>query len=142
MNPIRILLVDDEQSIRRGLRMRLGLEPDIEVVGEAADGAAAVVAAGAFRPDVVLMDVEMPVMDGIRAAAELHTAAPAAAVVMLSLHDDARTRARARAAGAVDFVAKHEIDAVLTQAIRAAVRRRPESGSDETEEKTEEGEQS
>ncbi|MBI5289166.1 MAG: response regulator transcription factor [Chloroflexi bacterium] len=121
--PIRILLVDDQPSIRRGLRMRLGLEPDLDVVAEAADGGSALEAAARTRPDVVLMDVEMPVMDGITATSHLAGLAPAPAVVMLSLHDDLDTRDRARAAGAVDFVAKHQIDRVLTDAIRAAANR-------------------
>ena len=69
--PIRVLLVDDQPSIRRGLRMRLGLEPDIEVVGEASDGSEAVTASVNVEADVVLMDVEMPVMDGITATSLL-----------------------------------------------------------------------
>lgn len=118
--PIRVLLVDDQPGVRRGLRMRLGLEPDIDVVGEAADGEQALNAAGATHPQVVLMDVEMPGMDGIAATKRLCADNPSCAVVVLSLHDDLDTRARARAAGAVEFVAKHDIDHALTDAIRAA----------------------
>jgi DNA-binding NarL/FixJ family response regulator len=122
--PIRVLLVDDQPSVRRGLRMRLGLEPDINVVGEASDGAECLTTSANVEPDVVLMDIEMPVMDGITATSLLATAAPAAAVVILSLHDDICTRERARVAGAVDFVAKHEIDEALTDAIRSALIRK------------------
>jgi DNA-binding NarL/FixJ family response regulator len=118
--PIRILLVDDQPSIRRGLRMRLGLEPDIDVVAEADNGTAALEAACEFVPDVVLMDIEMPSMDGITATSRIAECAPACMVVMLSLHDDVDTRERAKAAGAISFVAKHEIDHALTDAIRAA----------------------
>jgi DNA-binding NarL/FixJ family response regulator len=117
---IRVLLVDDQNNIRRGLRMRLGLEPDITVVGEAADGESALTMARLLAPTVVLMDVEMPVMDGIVATAELRRVAPKASVVMLSLYDDAATRDRAAAAGAVAFVAKSRMDETLLDAIRAA----------------------
>ena len=120
MKPIQVLLVDDEPSILRGLRMRLGLESDIRVVGEAADGSAAVDMASRLSPDVVLMDVNMPVMDGIAATRELASRAPGSAVVILSMHDDHDTADRALAAGAVAFVAKQQIDKALLAAIRAA----------------------
>jgi DNA-binding NarL/FixJ family response regulator len=121
--PIRVLLVDDQPSVRRGLRMRLGLEPDMTVVGEASDGAEALTASVNVEVDVVLMDIEMPVMDGITATTQLSQSEPGCAVVILSLHDDSATRERAHVAGAVDFVAKHEIDRALTDAIRAAASR-------------------
>jgi DNA-binding NarL/FixJ family response regulator len=120
MKPIEVLLVDDEPSILRGLRMRLGLESDICVVGEAADGYTAVDMASRLSPDVVLMDVNMPVMDGIAATRELATRAPGSAVVILSMHDDHDTADRALAAGAVAFIAKQQIDNALLAAIRAA----------------------
>ncbi|APE37532.1 hypothetical protein BOX37_30420 [Nocardia mangyaensis] len=78
---IRVLLADDEAMIRAGIRAILGTDPGIEVVAEAADGHAAVESALAHRPDVVLMDVRMPRLDGLAAAAELRTAAPEIAVV-------------------------------------------------------------
>ena len=120
MKPIQVLLVDDEPSILRGLRMRLGLESDICVVGEATDGSVAVDMASRLSPDVVLMDVNMPVMDGIAATRELASRAPGSAVVILSMHDDHDTADRALAAGAVAFVAKQQIDKALLTAIRAA----------------------
>lgn len=117
---ITILLVDDQPNIRRGLRMRLGLEADLSIVGEACDGAAALSLAEELAPGVVLMDAEMPGMDGIAATAEMARRAPGCRVVMLTLHDDAATRERARCAGACAFVAKHEIDHALMAAIRGA----------------------
>lgn len=117
---IRILLVDDQQNIRRGLRMRLALEPDLAIVGEAADGEAALRMARLVAPDVVVMDIEMPVMDGIAATSALRDASPRCSVVMLSLYDDAATRTRAAAAGASAFVAKTKMDETLLDAIRAA----------------------
>lgn len=120
MNPIQVLLVDDEPNVLRGLRMRLGLEADINVVGEAADGLTALDLASLLAPDVVLMDVNMPVMDGIVATRELASRVPQTAVVMLSLHDDHGTMDRAMDAGAVAFVAKRDIDGDLLTAIRKA----------------------
>lgn len=117
---ITILLVDDQNDIRRGLRMRLGLEPDIAIVGEACDGESALSLAEALAPRVVLMDVEMPCMDGIAAAEQLARRTPGCRVVMLSLHDDAATKQRAARAGASAFVAKHDIDRALMDAIRRA----------------------
>ena len=120
MEPIQVLLVDDEPQVLRGLRMRLGLEADIWVVGEAADGASAVDLAGLLSPDVVLMDVNLPVVDGITATRELAARVPQTAVVILSLHDDQGTIDRALAAGAIAFVAKHQMDGDLLEAIRMA----------------------
>ncbi len=120
MEPIQVLLVDDEPKVLRGLRMLLGLEADIRVVGEAADGATAVDLASLLSPHVVLMDVNLPVVDGITATRELAARAPHAAVVILSLHDDQGTIDRALAAGAVAFVAKQQMDGDLLAAIRMA----------------------
>jgi DNA-binding NarL/FixJ family response regulator len=73
---IRVLLVDDQQLVRTGFRRIVADEPDIEVVGEAADGRAAVEAADRLRPDVIVMDIRMPVMDGIEATRRLCAAGP------------------------------------------------------------------
>ena len=125
---IRVLLVDDQPAVRQGLRIRLVLEPDVEVVGEAGDGAGAISLAQSLRPDVILMDVRMPGMDGISAVRTLRAVAPESAVVILSLYDDAKTRARAQEAGAAAFVAKHKVEETLLAAIRRVVARRPEHG--------------
>lgn len=124
---IRVLLVDDQPQVRRGLKMRLGLEPDVEIAGEAGDGAAAVALADELRPDIVLMDVEMPGMDGISATQELRAVAPHSAVVILTLYDDAATRARAKEAGAASFVAKHEVEETLLTSICRTASRGPEN---------------
>jgi DNA-binding NarL/FixJ family response regulator len=117
---IKLLLVDDQPAVRHGLRMRLALEPDVAVVGEAADGAAALRAVQTLAPDVVVMDVVMGEMDGLAATAALGVGGPAPAVVVLSLYDDAATRRRALEAGAAAFVGKHETAEVLLAAIRRA----------------------
>src|SRR5438552_10682275 len=103
---IRLVLVDDQPSVRQGLRMRLTLEPDITVVGEASTGREAMTLVQQLAPDIVLMDVEMPEMDGIEAAALMRASTPQTAVVMLSISDDVSMRTRAHAAGAAAFVTK------------------------------------
>src|SRR5436305_6008836 len=101
---IRLLLVDDQPAVRRGLGIRFHLESDIQIVGEASTGREALSMVQALSPDVVLMDVEMPEMDGIEATAALRRADSSSAIVILSIHDDMQTRTRAQAAGAVAFV--------------------------------------
>ena len=108
--------------------MRLALEPDLEVVGEAGGAAAAISLASTLGPDVVLMDVEMPDADGIAATETMHALAPGSAVVIFTLLDDAATRARARAAGAAAFVAKHQTEETLLAAIRRAAMAHGEQG--------------
>ena len=115
---IKLLLVDDDANVLWGLRMRLGLEADIAVVGEAHDGASAVAKAVALHPDVLVMDVQMPVMDGLTAADVVRTASPGTAVIILSIHDDAATRAEAERNGVRQFVGKHQSVDSLVAAIR------------------------
>ena len=91
---ITILLVDDQSIVRQGLRMELALEPDMTVVGEADSGEKALALAAHLQPNVVLMDVELPLMDGITTTAKLRAVAPTCAVVILSLYDDALARSR------------------------------------------------
>ena len=127
---IRLVLVDDQPSVRQGLRMRLTVEPDMTVVGEASNGREAMTLVQRLAPDVVLMDVEMPEMDGISATAMIHVGTPQSAVVMLSIYDDVSTRARAHAAGAAAFVNKSGAIEVLVATIRqAAEHRKTETGS-------------
>jgi DNA-binding NarL/FixJ family response regulator len=117
---IRVLLVDDQPVVRRGLRVLFRLEPDLQVVGEASTGTEALALAQTLTPDVVLMDIEMPEMDGIEATAALRRVVPQSAVVILSIHDDAQTRERAQAAGAVAFVEKRGATDALLSAMRLA----------------------
>lgn len=118
---IRVLLVDDQAIVRRALRARFHLEPDLEVVGEASTGSEALTLAKTLTPDVVLMDIQMPDMDGIEATAVLRRAVPQSVVVILSIQDDAQTRERAKAAGAIAFVEKRGATDSLLTAIRQAV---------------------
>ena len=119
---IKLLLVDNEPAVRKGLRMRLGSEPDMVVVGEAINGKDALTLAQKLRPDVVVMDVKMPHMDGIAATQALGAVCPRPAVIMLTIHDDDATRTRARAAGAVALIAKSGSADELLEAIRQAAR--------------------
>src|SRR6266581_4167523 len=124
---IRVLLVDDQPAARRGLRVRFHLEPDMQVVGEASTGSEALTLVKELKPDVVLMDIEMPEMDGIEVTAALQTAVPQSAVVILSIHTDRQTRIRAQAAGAVAFVEKRGTTDTLLAAIRQAAGQTGES---------------
>lgn len=118
---IRLVLVDDQPIVRQGLRKRLALEPDIVVVGEASNGREATTLVEELAPDVVLMDVEMPEMDGLSATAMMRTITPRTAIVLLSIHDDAATQARANASGAAEFVHKSgEVDMLLATIRRVA----------------------
>ena len=123
---IRVLIVDDQPAVRRGLHLRLSLEPEVEIIGEARDGAEAISSASSLQPDVVLMDARMPGMDGIEATAALRAVARESAVVILSLDDDAKTRTRAKEAGAVAFVAKGHMEEELLAVVRRAALERPE----------------
>jgi DNA-binding NarL/FixJ family response regulator len=120
---IRVLLVDDEAAVRQGLRMRMELEPDLDVVGEAGDGIAAVKAAQASDPDIVVTDVEMPKMDGITAIEWLREVDPSISAIVLSVYDDEDARARARTAGAKAFVGKQEGVEHLLDVIRSVGKR-------------------
>lgn len=100
------------------MRMLLDTEPDLRLVGEAADGAAALDLATALHPDVVLMDVDAPHLNGIETAWALRSLCPQASIIFISFHDDARTREIAAQAGAVAFVAKSMPVTALLASIR------------------------
>src|SRR5512145_549160 len=119
---IRVLLVDDQAMIRQGLRMILEAEADITVVGEAADGAEAVALVPAARPDVVLMDVRMPKMDGIAACAKICTAADPPSVLMLTTFDLEDYVYAALRAGASGFMLKDAPADQLVEAIEVVAR--------------------
>src|SRR5687767_7470427 len=120
---IRLIIADDQASVRRALRMKLELEPGVEVVGEADDGASALELVEALQPQVVLMDLRMPGMDGLSATRTLRKSAPQTGVVILTLYDDATARSLALEAGAVALVGKHEPCEVLLDALRQAAAR-------------------
>jgi DNA-binding NarL/FixJ family response regulator len=125
VNAIKVLLVDDQPVIRQGLRLRMATESDIAVIGEAGDGHAALDLARDLAPDVIVMDVAMPGLDGIEATRSIRATIPGSTVVILSLSDDAATRVRAAEAGAAAFVAKHEADGLLLDTIRRLAQANP-----------------
>lgn len=115
---IRVVLVDDQALFRAGIRMLVASQPDLEVVGEAGDGREALAVVAATRPDVVLMDIRMPVMDGLTATAEILTQADAPRIVMLTTFDLDEAAARAIRQGASGFLLKDADPEFLLAAIR------------------------
>ena len=120
--PIRVLVVDDHEVVRAGLRMLLGRAAGIEVVGEAADGAAAQAAVALTAPDVVLMDLSMPGMDGVEATARLTAEHASVRVVVLTTFADRDHVTAAIDAGAVGFMLKDADPGALADAVRSAAR--------------------
>lgn len=118
MTPVRVLLADDQELLRTGFRMILSAQPDLEVVGEAVDGADAVRQVGRLRPDVVLMDVRMPGMDGIEATAAITATQPTRVLVLTTFDLDEYAFAALRA-GASGFLLKDVPPAALADAIRS-----------------------
>jgi len=118
-DPIRVVVVDDHPVVRRGLSALLNSLPDVEVVGEAADGEAAVREVQLCAPDVVLMDVQMPGTDGIEATRRLGTAMPGVAVLVLTMYDDDTTVFTAMQAGARGYLLKGAEQDDIARALRA-----------------------
>ena len=119
MNPIRILLADDHTVMRNGLRLLLERQPNLSVVGEASDGRETVRAAESFSPDVVVMDIAMPNLNGIEAARQITAARPETAIVILSMHSDESYVIRALKAGARAYLLKDSAEGDLIAAIHA-----------------------
>jgi DNA-binding NarL/FixJ family response regulator len=120
---IRVLLADDHRLFRDGLRTLLEQQADLEVVGVAADGQSVLTQVGTFRPDVVLMDVSMPGLNGLEATRHLRADHPDVAVLMLSMHVDHRFVVEALRAGALGYVPKDCEIGELSTAIRTVCRR-------------------
>jgi DNA-binding NarL/FixJ family response regulator len=119
MTTIRVLIVDDVERVRQDLRTFLTLAGNIEIIGEARNGLEAVQRVEALCPQVVLMDLEMPVMDGFEAARQIKVAHPACRVIALTIHAGESERQRAFDAGMADVIAKGAPMETLLRAIRA-----------------------
>jgi len=119
---IRILLADDHTVVRRGLRLLLDGQAEFSVVAEAADGKQAVDAAEACRPDVAVLDIGMPKLNGIEAAQRILAAVPSAEIVILSMHSDEGYVLRALKAGAKGYLLKDAAEGDLIEAIKAVTR--------------------
>jgi two-component system response regulator NreC len=118
---IRILLADDHTLFREGLRALFAGEPDVEVVAEARDGEEALRKAAELRPDVVVMDIQMPVLDGVESTRRIRAAAPDVKVLVLSMYDDEEHAKRLLAAGASGFMLKRATSDQLVHALREVV---------------------
>jgi len=116
---IRILLADDHTVLRRGLRLLLEGQPEFSVVAEAADGNQAVDAAATSKPDVVILDIAMPNLNGIEAAQRILAASPGTAIVVLSMHADESYVLRALKAGAKAYLLKDSAEGDLIEAIKS-----------------------
>lgn len=116
---IRILLVDDQSLIRQGLRALLELEPDLKIVGEAENGQSAIAHIEALKPDIVLLDIRMPVMDGVAVMREINQRFSDAKVLVLTTFDDQEYVAQALSFGARGYLLKDTPSEELAAAIRA-----------------------
>jgi DNA-binding NarL/FixJ family response regulator len=120
--PVRLLLIDDHPVVRQGLRTFLATRPDFEVVGEAGDGETAIAEAARLRPDVILMDLVMPGVDGLEAIGRIRAADPAARILVLTSFASADQVLPALRAGAAGYLLKDAAPAELEAAIRAVHR--------------------
>lgn len=117
---VRVLIVDDHRIVRQGLRLLLGQDGDIEVVGEAANGQEGIIQAQRLKPDVILMDLMMPVMNGIEAIAQIRKDLPDTEVLALTSVLEEVSVAKAVQAGAIGYILKDTESQELNQAIKAA----------------------
>lgn len=119
---LSVLLADDHAVLRAGLRALLSAEPDIEVVGEAADGQEAVALAERLRPNVVVMDISMPKMDGLRATRQIVARLPETKVLVLTMHAEEQYLLQVLEAGGAGYVLKNSADTELLEALRVVHR--------------------
>jgi len=125
MSPTRILIADDHAVVRSGLKLILGAQPDFNLVGEAATGEEAIEKAVSLRPDIVVLDIAMPGMNGLEAARLIHEQAPEVRIVVLTMYDDEAYLRQFLEIGAVGYVLKTAADTELVEAIRAVQRGQP-----------------
>lgn len=119
MVPLRIVIADDHATVRQGLKLLIDSQPDMGVVGEAADGEGVIQQAEALRPDIVVMDISMPGMNGLMATRTLKRAQPHVAIIALTRHDDETYLDELLRAGASGYVLKQSAPLEFIQAIRA-----------------------
>jgi DNA-binding NarL/FixJ family response regulator len=120
MAKIRVLLAEDHETVRHGLKLLINRQPDMEVVGEAGDGRDAVERVGSLKPQVAVLDVSMPQMNGLEATRAIRESAPTTAVVALTRYDDDAYVQELLNAGAIGYVLKQSPSAELVDAVRAA----------------------
>jgi DNA-binding NarL/FixJ family response regulator len=120
--PVRILIVDDHAVLRRAVRRLLESRSEFEVCGEAEDGPQAIKLAAEVKPDVVILDIAMPMMNGFEAGRKIRAVSPHSQIVILSSHKDKQLLEEARNVGAVCYVPKSEAERELIDAVKAAAR--------------------
>ena len=120
--PIRILIVDDQALFREGLHTLLSVQTDLQIVGEARNGEEALRLAAAHEPDIILMDLHMPILDGVAATRRLHNSQPAIKVIVLTTFDDDEDVFEGLRAGAVGYLLKDVPSEKLVEAIRGVAR--------------------
>ena len=125
MAKIRVMLADDHSVLRKGVRFVVANHPEVEIVGEASDGMAAVEMAAQLHPDVVIMDIAMPVLNGIEAAARITRKDKQTAVIILSMYADEEYVLRALSAGATGYLLKESAEPDLVRAVLAVAAGRP-----------------
>ena len=121
-NTVRILIVDDHDGLRLAIRNLLECQRGFEICGEAKDGAAGVEKVAELKPDVVILNIVMPVMDGFEAARQIIAVSPHSRIVMLSSYKDKQLLEEARNLGAVCYVPKSDAEHELIEAVKAAAR--------------------
>jgi two-component system, NarL family, response regulator NreC len=125
MNSIRILLADDHDVVRKGLRYILQRQEGTDVIGEARDGREAVRLAEKLQPDLVIMDIAMPLLSGIEATAQIVKSSPKIKVIMLSMHSDETYLVRILTAGAKGYLLKESTESDLIPAVKAVLQGKP-----------------
>jgi RNA polymerase sigma factor (sigma-70 family) len=125
MKRIRILIADDHGVVRKGLRLQLEQPSDFEVVGEAGDGREAIAMAEALTPDIIIMDIAMPRLNGIQATAQIVKKNPHVGVIVLTMHSDETYICRSLAAGAKGYLLKDNAECDLERAVRVVAQGKP-----------------
>jgi DNA-binding NarL/FixJ family response regulator len=125
MDRTRILIVDDHEIFRKGLRSVLESRPELEICGEATNGVEAVEKAKQIQPDVILMDISMPYLDGLQATRQIRNEVPKSQILLLSQHDSPHMLAAALNAGASAYVTKSQVSLCLLETLGAVIRHEP-----------------